>query len=138
MTQATTTRRERVGDAVASVVIAVLLLALWAGVSFMLLMWAISPRIKFLGDVAIAEEIAASDRREPWAIAGAALLAALIAAFFVWVRRNGAAWLFGLLAAATVALPLMAAAADNEPAPYDPGPRHCVERSGGDNDCPGG
>jgi hypothetical protein len=125
-------------DAVADVVAFIVMLALWAGVSFALLLWTIAPTIKFFGETASPEEIALSDRREPWAIAGAALLAGLIAAFFRWARRRGASWAFGLLGAAVVLLPLMYASATRDPAPVDPRPGGCVARSGGTNTCPGG
>ncbi len=138
MTPPTTNKDHRIGDTVVDVVGFIVMLAIWLGVSFLLLLWAIGPRIKFFGEAASPEEIATSDSRAPWAIAGAALLAALFAVFFVKMRKRFAAWAFGLLAAATVLVPLMSAAAANDPAPPDPGPRHCVERSGGDNDCPGG
>ncbi len=138
MTEPTARNGGRLGDAVVDVVGFIVMLVIWAGVSFVLLLWAIGPRIKFFGESASPEEIATSDSRAPWAIAGAAVLAGLIAVFFVRMRKRFAAWAFGLLTAVTVLVPLMGAAAANDPAPPDPGPRHCVERSGGDNDCPGG
>ncbi|MBE8519845.1 hypothetical protein ILP97_20500 [Amycolatopsis sp. H6(2020)] len=54
-------------------------------------------------------------------------------------RRRGWTWFFGIGLALAAAVAALNWADDVRHAPPPPPePRHCVERSGGDNDCPGG
>ncbi|WP_290052353.1 hypothetical protein [Amycolatopsis solani] len=57
----------------------------------------------------------------------------------VTTRRRGWTWFFGICLALAAAIAAISWADDLRHAPPPPpGPRHCVERSGGGNDCPGG
>ncbi|WP_439377412.1 hypothetical protein [Amycolatopsis lexingtonensis] len=71
-----------------------------------------------------------------WLGAGLPLVGVVVSAT---TRRRGWTWFFGicLTLAATVAVLSWADDLRHAPPP-PPGPRHCVERSGGGNDCPGG
>ncbi len=71
-----------------------------------------------------------------WLGAGLPLVGLVVSAT---TRRRGWTWFFGIclaVAAAVTAAELASEARHAPPPP--PGPRHCVERSGGGNECPGG
>jgi len=71
-----------------------------------------------------------------WLGAGLPLVGVVVSAT---TRRRGWTWFFGIcltLAAVVAALKWADDLRHRPPPP--PGPRHCVERSGGGNDCPGG
>ncbi|RSD23593.1 hypothetical protein [Amycolatopsis eburnea] len=54
-------------------------------------------------------------------------------------RRRGWTWFFAICLTLAAAVAVLSWADDLRHAPPPPpGPRHCVERSGGDTDCPGG
>jgi hypothetical protein len=68
--------------------------------------------------------------------AGFPLVGVVVAAT---TRRRGWTWFFGLCLAVAAAIAALEWADDVWHAPPPPpGPRHCVERSGGGTDCPGG
>ncbi|HEY3467242.1 MAG TPA: hypothetical protein VGL47_19080 [Amycolatopsis sp.] len=71
-----------------------------------------------------------------WLGAGLPVVGVVVSAT---TRRRGWTWFFGicLALAAVVAATEWAHDVRHAPPP-PPGPRHCVERSGGGNDCPGG
>ncbi|UOZ10588.1 DUF6234 family protein [Amycolatopsis sp. WQ 127309] len=71
-----------------------------------------------------------------WLGAGLPLIGVVVAALG---RRRGWTWFFGscLLVAVAVAGMNWAEHVRHAP-PAPPGPRHCVERSGGGTECPGG
>lgn len=81
-----------------------------------------------------------------WLAAGAVIFTAapiLAAGICVFTGRITRAWIFGLIAAACVLFVLRGlhmearrAELNSPPSPLPSG--YCVERSGGDNDCPGG
>ncbi|WP_329050862.1 hypothetical protein OG738_02510 [Amycolatopsis sp. NBC_01488] len=71
-----------------------------------------------------------------WLGAGLPLVGVVIAAT---TRRRGWTWFFGIclvVAIAVAGLNWLDHVRHAPPPP--PGPRHCVEHSGGDNECPGG
>jgi hypothetical protein len=71
-----------------------------------------------------------------WLGAGLPLIGVVVSAT---TRRRGWTWFFGIcLALAAVVTALNWADDLRHRPPPPPGPRHCVERSGGGNDCPGG
>ncbi|WP_233223520.1 hypothetical protein [Amycolatopsis sp. CA-128772] len=71
-----------------------------------------------------------------WLGAGLPLVGVVAAAT---TRRRGWTWFFGsCLALAAVVAALNWAGDVRHRPPPPPGPRHCVEHSGGGNECPGG
>ncbi|WP_103335375.1 hypothetical protein [Amycolatopsis sp. CA-126428] len=71
-----------------------------------------------------------------WLGAGLPLVGVVVSAT---TRRRGWTWFFGIcLTLAAVVAALKWADDLRHAPPPPPGPRHCVERSGGGNDCPGG
>lgn len=71
-----------------------------------------------------------------WLGAGLPLVGVVVA---VTTRRRGWTWFFGICLAVAAAIAALEWADDVRHAPPPPpGPRHCVERSGGGNECPGG
>ncbi|MET8845465.1 DUF6234 family protein [Amycolatopsis sp. NPDC004625] len=70
-----------------------------------------------------------------WLGAGIPVVGVVVAAT---TRRRGWTWFYGI-GVAVVALVATLRWAQTHPAPPPPPePRHCVERSGGGNECPGG
>ncbi len=71
-----------------------------------------------------------------WLGAGLPLTGVVVSAT---TRRRGWTWFFGICLALAAAVAVLNGADEIRHAPPPPpGPRHCVERSGGGNDCPGG
>jgi MFS family permease len=71
-----------------------------------------------------------------WLGAGLPLVGVVVAALG---RRRGWTWFFGICLVLAVVVAAMARVDQVRHAPPPPPePRHCVERSGGGNDCPGG
>ncbi|MEU8634979.1 hypothetical protein AB0C38_22605 [Amycolatopsis sp. NPDC048633] len=71
-----------------------------------------------------------------WLGAGMSLVGVVVAAFG---RRRGYAWFFGICVVLALVVAVMVRVHHVRDAPPPPPePRHCVERSGGGNDCPGG
>ncbi|MET8998039.1 hypothetical protein [Amycolatopsis sp. NPDC004169] len=70
-----------------------------------------------------------------WLGAGLPLAGLVVSAT---TRRRGWTWFFGICFTLAAAVAALKWADDIRHAPPPPpGPRHCVERSGGGNDCPG-
>ncbi|MEV7038676.1 hypothetical protein [Amycolatopsis sp. NPDC051061] len=71
-----------------------------------------------------------------WLGGGLPLIGVVVAALG---RRRGWTWFFGICLVLAVAVAGMNWIDDVRHAPPEPpGPRHCVEHSGGGNECPGG
>jgi hypothetical protein len=71
-----------------------------------------------------------------WLGAGLPFVGVVVAAT---TRRRGWTWFFGVCLAVAAAVAALNWASDARHAPPPPpGPRHCVEHSGGGNECPGG
>lgn len=71
-----------------------------------------------------------------WLGAGLTLVGVVVAAV---ARRRGWAWFFGIcLVPAVVVAGMVRVHQVRDAPPPPPEPRHCVERSGGDNECPSG
>jgi hypothetical protein len=71
-----------------------------------------------------------------WLGAGLPLVGVVVAAA---TRRRGWTWFFGIFLAVAAAIAALEWASQVRHAPVPPRePPHCVERSGGGNECPGG
>jgi hypothetical protein len=71
-----------------------------------------------------------------WLGAGLPLVGVVVAAT---TRRRGWTWFFGICLVVAAAVAGLKWVDDVRHAPQPPpGPRHCVEHSGGGNECPGG
>lgn len=71
-----------------------------------------------------------------WLGAGIPLAGVVVSAT---TRRRGWTWFFGICLVVVAGVTMLKVASDARHAPPpSQGPRHCVERSGGGTDCPGG
>jgi hypothetical protein len=71
-----------------------------------------------------------------WLGAGIPLVGVVVSAT---THRRGETWFFAICLVVVAAVTTLKLASDARRAPpAPPGPRHCVERSGGGTECPGG